>query len=491
MKPQRPFPYVCYALGLTALVYACTTPSPTQTAPKGSPIVEIDRDTHFFTPGGEDVVVYPGAYLVQAEKDGLRLIAEEGISSESVVIAASDQPHQQKLTGPTAVAISEKEDTQIVALLMPDGKGWEAVGSHSGVVSRAAPRPRTPQSQLQQAVALRNQLLVQSQQLSLIGASVHYQTLNETYQGTLAKNTWRLPVSDTLDNGLFHFSWAGYQAGQSLQKLPRLNTIPEISDLVSKQGCCVQLLVGGRPMKGTTLNFGRDGSLVTRVSIPFSKSKTWPKTVKLVITKGSKKWESADTKIFANPVSYYAKVLHPIFSGPRCTTCHSLGDHDSIVSMHQSRFGAESYPYENEPEAKPQNPTFCAGCHTVPDWRSPNFAQGIHWEGKNAGQVCSTVTGPFIDGAGGQHPPFGSTEFHHHFHDDPRILWAVADGAKPFVLPTSQDQSATLPVPFPGNQNAWFAKVDPWVTAGTPCPQKLFFQLPGQIQPGQLVPQGR
>jgi hypothetical protein len=317
MNAQRPLTYLLFAFGLIALAYACTTPQPTPMAEKESQIVQIDRETHFLTPAGEDVVVYPGAYLVQSEKDGLRLIVEEGTGSESVVIATSDQTLQQKLTGPTALTISEKEDEQVVTLLMPDGKGWEATGSHSGVVSRAAPRPRTPQSQLQQAIALRNQLLVQSQQLSLIGSSVHYQTMNETYTGNLAKNTWRLPVSDTLDNGLFSFSWAGSQTGQSLQKLPRLNSIPEISDLVSRQLCCVQLLIDGKAMKGTTVNFGRDGSLVTRVSIPFSKSKTWPKTVRLLITKGTKKWESADTKTFANPVSYYAKVLHPLFSHDR------------------------------------------------------------------------------------------------------------------------------------------------------------------------------
>ena len=483
MKAQRPHTYLLIAIGLLALAYACTTPQTTPTSGQGSPIVEIDRETHFLTPAGEDVVVFPGAYMVQVEKEGLRLIAEEGTSSESVVIEAASQTHDQKLTGPTAISISEKEDEQVIVLLMPDGKGWEAIGSHSGVISRAAPRPRTPQSRIQQAITLRNQLLVQTQQISLIRTSVRYQALNETYTGALVKNTWRLPVSDTLDNGQFSFSWAGYTAGQSLQSLPKLNTVPEISQLVSKQQCCIQLLINGKAMKGTTLNFGKDGSLMTRVNMPFSQSKTWPKTVKLVITKDNKKWESSDTKIYANPVSYYAKVLHPIFSNPRCTTCHALGDHNAIVAMHQSRIGAANYPYENEPEAKPQNPTFCANCHTVPDWRSPNFAQGIHWEGKNAGQVCSTVTGPFIDGAGTQHPPFGSTEFQHHFHDDPRILWAVSDGATPF--------GTTLPTPFPGNTNSWFSKVDPWVAAGTPCPQKLYFQLPGRIQPGQLVPRGR
>lgn len=486
--------YIFEIIAMLGLAYACTTPQPTQKPSQESPILEIDRETHFLTPGGKDVVVFPGAYLVKAEQEGIRLIAEEGTSSESVVIEASSQTHDQKLTGPTALAISENEDEQVVALLMPDGKGWEAMGTHSGVVSRAAPRPRTPQSQLQQAIANRNPLVVQSQQLSLMGASAHYQAVNETYQGTLAQNTWRLPVSDTLDNGLFHFSWAGYQAGESLQKLPRLNTIPEISDLVSKQQCCIQLLINGKPMKGMTINFGRDGNLVTRVSIPFSKAKTWPKTVKLVITKGTTKWESADTKIFATPGSYYAKVLHPIFSHDRCTTCHTLGDRPAIVAMHESRLGAGAYP--DVEDARPHNPDFCGGCHNIPpgsghtdlnlnnEWFSPAAGQGINWQGKNASQVCSIVTGPFTNKDGVTGAPFDAQTFHHHFHDDPRILWAVSSGWVPFGRPD-------LPVSMKNNLQGWFNKVDPWVEAGTPCPKSLFFQRPGRIRPGQLTSQGR
>jgi hypothetical protein len=358
-------------------------------------------------------------------------------------------------------------------------------------MSRAAPPARTPQSQLSQAIALRNQLLVQAQQLSLIAASALYQTVNETYTGALVKNTWRLPVSDTLDNGLFSFSWAGYQAGQSLQLLPRLNNIPEISDMVSKQQCCIQLLINGKMTKGMTMNFGKDGSLVTRVNIPFSKSKTWPKTVKLVITKGTKKWESSDTKIYANPVSYYAKVLHPIFSHDRCTTCHTLGDRQGIVAMHNERLGAGAYA--DVEDARPHNPDFCGGCHNIPpgsshtslnlnnEWFSPAAVQGIHWKGKNANQVCSIVTGPFTNKDGVTGAPFDAQTFYHHFHDDPRILWAVSSGWVPFGRPD-------LPVLLKNDLQAWFNKVDPWVAAGTPCPQALFFQLPGKIQPGQLVP---
>ena len=490
MHARNPLIQFLTAVGLIIVVYACSTPQSTPPSEKSSAIVEIDRDTHFLTAAGEDVVVYPGAYLVQAEKEGLRLIADEGTGSESIVIEATGQPHDQKLTGPTALSVSEKEDEQVVVLLMPDGKGWEAIGSHSGVISRAAPRPQTPQSQLNQAIALRNQLMVQVQQLSLIATSAHYQATNNTHQGTLSKNTWRLPVSDTLNNGLFSFSWGPSQDRLSLQKLSPLNTNPEINDLVSKQQCCIQLLVDGKGLKGTTINFGKDGSLVTRISIPFSKSSTWPKRVKLVITKGTKKWESADTTIFANPVSYYASELHPIFSHERCTTCHTLGNRPAIVAMHESRLGAGAYP--DVEDARPHNPDFCGGCHNIPpgsghtdlnlnnEWFSPAAVQGINWQGWDASRVCNKVTGPFTNKDGVTGAPFDTQTFHHHFHDDPRILWAVSSGWVPFGRPD-------LPVPMKNNLQGWFNKVDPWVDAGRPCPQSLFFQLPSRIQPGQLT----
>ena len=40
-------------------------------------------------------------------------------------------------TSPTAMSFSENDDEQMVMLLLPGGKGWEAQGSYSGVQKRA------------------------------------------------------------------------------------------------------------------------------------------------------------------------------------------------------------------------------------------------------------------------------------------------------------------------------------------------------------------
>ena len=459
------------SIGLMFLLYACSTLQSTGTAEQAIPTVEIDKEIHFLTPEGEDVMVAPGEYEVRAEKEGLRLIAEEGIDGESMVIDAQSTNHQEKITAPTTLSFSDKEDEKVIVLLLPDGKGWEAQGSYSGVISRAAPR-RGPASKSRwaQTLAMRNKLLAKPTPLSLTAVSVRYSAMKKTYTGKKWKNTWRLPVSDTLPTGSFTFVWSGYQVGvpNSMMRKPSL-----------------KLLINGKATKSPQMKSAKGGNLMTSVNLSFARANTWPKTVKLEITNGKKKWESATTKIYANAMSYYATVLHPIFSHERCTTCHTLGTRQAIVAMHQERIGPDSYP--DVPGAIPQNPDFCGGCHSAPElnneWFSPAAVQEIDWKGKNANQVCAIVTGPFKDENGTVVPP---VDFQHHFHQDPRILWAVSDGAKPFVLESSVDQNPTLPVPFPGNLDAWFNTVDPWVAAGTPCPKSFFFKRPGRLHPGQL-----
>lgn len=497
MNSRKPLFYLPLALGLMALVYACTTPQSTQTTEESSAIVQIDRETHFLTPAGEDVVVFPGAYLVKAEQEGLRLIAEEGAGSESMVIEATSQTHEQKISGPTALSVSEQDDEQVVMLLLPDGKSWEATGSHSGVISRAAPRPRTPQSRIRQVINMRNKVPALKQSLILSAMSVRYATPDKTYQGSQNRTSWRLPVSDTLNAASFTFVWAGSPTPPA--------QIAEIKQIVNNKGCCLTLLVDNQPHTWTpssslggqlplktsfTASFDRGGNLITTVHLANVRSNQWPKSIKLAVGSKTAPWQSAESKVYANAVSYYASELHPIFSQERCTVCHSLGDRAAIVAMHESRLGAGAYP--DVEDARPHNPDFCGGCHTIPqgsghtdlslnnEWFSPAAVQGINWSGWDAGRVCNKVTGPFTNKDGVTGPPFDAQTFHHHFHEDPRILWAVSSGWVPFGRPD-------LPVPMKNNLQGWFNKVDPWVEAGTPCPKSLFFQIPGRIQPGQLT----
>ena len=476
MKKRRSAFIIVSSIGLMSLLYACSGTQMADTAEPGAPTVEIDKEVHFLTPEGEDVVVAPGAYEVKAEKDGLRLIAEEGTGKESMVVDATPTDHKEKTTAPTALSFSDKEDEKVIVLLLPNGKGWEAQGSYSGVISRKASR-RSPlsRSQWSQALKLRRKI-PQKAELALSAVSVQYRGVTKRpYQGRKSRNTWRLPVSDTLNKGSFTFEWSGYQAGNT----GRLVTPPSL-----------KLLINGRPAKLSPMKFPKSGNLKTSVQLSSARANTWPKTVKLEMTNGRKKLVSASTKIYADAVSYYAKVLHPIFSHERCTTCHSLGNRPAIVAMHNERLGEGSYA--DVPDARPHNPDFCGSCHNTTgsdhtdvdlnnEWFSPDQVQGINWKGWSAGQVCAKVTGSFTNKDGVKEPPFDHDRFDHHFHEDPRILWAVSSGWVPFGRPD-------LPVPMKNNLPGWFNKVDPWVEAGTPCPTWRFFKRPGRIQPGQLTP---
>ena len=248
-------------------------------------------------------------------------------------------------------------------------------------------------------------------------------------------------------------------------------------------------MIDGKETPLHRVSFGKGGTLKTRVKLTQATAKTWPKTLKLILTKGKNTWESPATKIYADTISYYTSVLHPIFSHERCTTCHMLGDRRAIVAMHQDRLGTGNYP--DVEEAKPHNPEFCESCHNIPsgsshttldfqnEWFSPDHVQGINWKGWSASRVCQKVTGPFTDKDGNVGPPVDLT---HHFHDDPRILWAVSSGWVPFNRPD-------LAVPLKNKLRRWFNKVDPWIAAGAPCPSKSkFFQRARRTIPGKFFP---
>ena len=274
-----------------------------------------------------------------------------------------------------------------------------------------------------------------------------------------------------LTSGILTLTWGGYWEKGALQPsfIPRYNE--DFQNLVKKKQCCITLTLNGEEISLSRLKFGKRGTLLTRVTLNTLRAQTWPKTVKVVVTKGSKSWESARTKIYAKPLSYFDSVLHPIFSHERCITCHSLGDHDSIVEMHQYRMGIEQFPYQFEEEARPQNPTFCANCHGSSEiknrWVSPHAAQDLNWRGWSTHLVCQKVTGPITNKDNEVAPPSAPKRLHDHFHRNPRILWAVSDGSVP--------SGKKLEVPFPNNLSLWFSKIDPWIEAGTPCPQKSRF----------------
>lgn len=123
--------------------------------------ITLDRAMHFSRSDGQDLVVAPGAYRVEAHETQLRLTPEDRPTDEkgSLLIQASSTAHEETVSVPIAMVVTEEgNDDQVhLVLLLPENTGWEAIGSMSGVTSRATSFSRLSRVQMQQAYAQQRQ----------------------------------------------------------------------------------------------------------------------------------------------------------------------------------------------------------------------------------------------------------------------------------------------------------------------------------------------
>ena len=105
------------------------------------PSIELETAAHFLTPDGSDVVIKPGRYQVEAAESWIRLIPGE--RRDALLLIAESAMHTETLVTPQAHASSIDDETQSIVLLLPGGRSLEAIGSVSGVRSRAITRQRT------------------------------------------------------------------------------------------------------------------------------------------------------------------------------------------------------------------------------------------------------------------------------------------------------------------------------------------------------------
>ncbi len=118
-----------------------------------SPIIVLDRPIHFLDPEGSDTQILPGTYQVKLVEGALQLIIDE--STPRLLIRAQPIAHKEALTEPVGVEIPTNEDTVHLVLLLPGGEGTDAVGSYTGVKTRASGSTLPPISDalISQAVA--------------------------------------------------------------------------------------------------------------------------------------------------------------------------------------------------------------------------------------------------------------------------------------------------------------------------------------------------
>ena len=106
--------------------------------------VTLEQSTHFLAADGSDVLVKPGSYEIEAADTWLRLIPGE--RRDALLLEAHPYHHKEILHTPKAVVTEREENGNRISLLLPGGKGLEAIGSMSGIRSRAVTRARTSRS---------------------------------------------------------------------------------------------------------------------------------------------------------------------------------------------------------------------------------------------------------------------------------------------------------------------------------------------------------
>jgi hypothetical protein len=91
--------------------------------------VSFDQQVHFITPEVMDIVVSPGTYrLAAVEPNQLKLIAPS--SRRTMIVDALPTNHSEDIAVPIALFVQDDEKLPHVVLLLPGGKGLEAVGSY-------------------------------------------------------------------------------------------------------------------------------------------------------------------------------------------------------------------------------------------------------------------------------------------------------------------------------------------------------------------------
>jgi hypothetical protein len=97
--------------------------------------VLLDRPVHFTTPEATDTVAQAGPYRVQAgESSQMKLVPLK--HSTATVIDALNISHDTDIAEPIALYVTDDEKFPHVVLLLPGGKGLEAVGSYDGSRAR-------------------------------------------------------------------------------------------------------------------------------------------------------------------------------------------------------------------------------------------------------------------------------------------------------------------------------------------------------------------
>lgn len=115
-------------------------------------ILKLDQPAHFSTAEGDDVFLDPGSYAIEAADGSIRVQpAHDPLRTDRWQLTAFKTVHTESLERPVAITALENTDELHLVVLLPDGTGLEAIGSISGLRSRAAaPAQTLSQTQISQ-----------------------------------------------------------------------------------------------------------------------------------------------------------------------------------------------------------------------------------------------------------------------------------------------------------------------------------------------------
>ena len=99
--------------------------------------IQIHAPVHFLSPDGSDIVITENTYEVEQAEQWLRLVPRNGARSTAFLLEAKMNQHREDLETPLAISFpGEHDDLLHLALLLPDGRNLETVGTYSGIRPR-------------------------------------------------------------------------------------------------------------------------------------------------------------------------------------------------------------------------------------------------------------------------------------------------------------------------------------------------------------------
>lgn len=114
--------------------------------------VQLDRPIHFTTPQAVDTVAEAGTYQVEAKETSVLHLLALKTNAETAVDAVHIS-HATDIAEPVALYIKDDERFPHVVLLLPGGKGLDAVGSYDGTRPRSLQGVNLTPSQIKKALA--------------------------------------------------------------------------------------------------------------------------------------------------------------------------------------------------------------------------------------------------------------------------------------------------------------------------------------------------